>query len=367
RVHWCSSVANLCFWLPRPPVRRRTAPVLSGNTRNAMKPAFLAGFTLLAAATLLLAQNPPTMFPAVRGVHEMVGAANNFEVEAGYRILTQGGNAVDAAVASPLAASVTELSRFGLGGEMPMLIKMAGKPVVAISGIGVAPAKATVDYYTHRSPEPFEDPNRMPPVPMEGIKAAIVPGVFDGLILALQQYGTKSFEQVVTPALGYAEQGFVMPYEFGKMMQGYHDIMMTWPASARFFYPNGVVTTRGQLFREPILAKTFHELIAAEKKAHGNRAKKLQAVRDYFYKGSIAHRIGDFCAANGGLISYEDMANFKATTVEAVTGTYRGYEIHKPGFWTQGPVMVEALNILEGFDLKSMGHNSPQYLHTLIE
>jgi len=331
-----------------------------------MKPAILAGFTLLAAA-LLLAQNPPTMFPAVRGVHEMVGAANNFEVEAGYRILTQGGNAVDAAVASTLAASVTELSRFGLGGEMPMLIKMAGKPVVAISGIGVAPAKATVDYYTHRSPEPFEDANRMPPVPMEGIKAAIVPGVFDGLILALQQYGTKSFEQVVAPALEYSEQGFVMPDEFGKMMQGYHDIMMTWPASAQFFYPNGVVTTRGQLFREPILAKTFRDLIAAEKKAHGNRAKKLQAVRDYFYKGSIAHRIGDFCAANGGLISYEDMANFKATTDESVTGTYRGYEIHKPGFWTQGPVMVEALNILEGFDLKSMGHNSPQYLHTLIE
>ena len=100
----------------------------------------------LFCASFVQAQNPtkPTMMPPVRGLHEMVGAANNFEVEAGYRILTQGGNAVDAGVASVLAASVTELSRFGLGGEMPLLVKMAGKPVVAISGVGVAPAKATV-------------------------------------------------------------------------------------------------------------------------------------------------------------------------------------------------------------------------------
>lgn len=307
------------------------------------------------------------MYPAVRGTHEMVGAANNFEVEAGFRILTQGGNAVDAAVASTLAAGVTELSRFGLGGEMPMLVKMAGKPVVAISGIGVAPAKATVDYYTHRSPEPWEDASHMPPVPMQGIKAAITPGVFDGLILALKEFGTKSFAEVAEPALEYARDGFVMPDEFGKFMQSYHDIMMTWPASAQFFYPNGVVSKRGEFFREPILANTLRELVAAEKKAHGNRAKKLQAVRDYFYKGSIGKRIGDFCEKNGGLIAYSDMANFKATTDEAVTGTYRGYEIHKPGFWTQGPVMIEALNILEGFDLKSMGHNSPDYLHTVVE
>src|SRR5881392_2899158 len=101
---------------------------------------------LAGIAALATAQMRPTMFPPVRGTHEMVGAANNFEVEAGFRILSQGGNAVDAAVASTLAAGVTELSRFALGGEMPMLVKMAGKPVVAISGIGVAPAKATVAY-----------------------------------------------------------------------------------------------------------------------------------------------------------------------------------------------------------------------------
>ena len=102
----------------------------------------LLAITFALAAVCLEAQGPPTMFPAVRGTHEMVAAANNFEVEAGYRILTEGGNAVDAGVASVLAASVTELSRFGLGGEMPLLVKMNGQPVAAISGVGVAPAKA---------------------------------------------------------------------------------------------------------------------------------------------------------------------------------------------------------------------------------
>ncbi|HEV2691111.1 MAG TPA: gamma-glutamyltransferase family protein [Bryobacteraceae bacterium] len=307
------------------------------------------------------------MFPAVRGLHEMVGAANNMEVEAGFRLLTQGGNAVDAGVATTLAASVTELSRFGLGGEMPLLVKMAGKPPVAISGVGVAPAKATVEYYQHRSPEPWEDSAHMAPVPMQGILSAITPGVFDGLILALDKYGTKSFADVVAPAMEYAQQGFAMPEEFGGMLRGYQRIITLWPASVKFFYPEGVPTPRGEIFREPMLAKTFQELANAEKKARGNRSAKLRAVRDLFYKGDIAKRISDFCEKNNGLIAYNDLANFHADADEPKMGTYRGYEVYKPGFWTQGPVMIEALNLLEGYDLKAMGHNSPQYLHTVVE
>jgi gamma-glutamyltranspeptidase/glutathione hydrolase len=324
---------------------------------------FLVGLSAL----LVNGQPPPTMVPPVRGIHEMVGAANNFEVEAGYRILTQGGNAVDAGVASVLAASVTELSRFGLGGEMPLLVKMAGRPTVAISGIGVAPAKATVEFYEHRSPEPWEDSGHMPPVPMQGILSAITPGVFDGLILALDKYGTKSFAEVAAPAIEYAEEGFPMPEEFGNMLRGYQRIMTLWPDSMKFFYPNGVPTPRGEIFREPILAKTLRELVAAEKKAHGKRDNKLKAVRDLFYKGSVAKRIADFSEKNGGLIAYNDLANFHAEVDEPKMGTYRGYEIYKPGFWTQGPVMIQTLNILEGYDLKAMGHNSAQYLHTVVE
>ena len=327
----------------------------------------LAGLLLAGPAALLEAQGPPTMFPPVRGIHEMVGAANNFEVEAGFRLLMQGGNAVDAGVAGTLAASVTELSRFGIGGEMPLQIKMAGQPPVVISGVGVAPAKATVEFYMHRQPEPWEDAARMPPVPVQGILSAITPGVFDGLILALEKYGTKSFAEVVQPAIEYAEEGFPMPEEFGGMLSSYQRILALWPDSMKFFYPNGQPTPRGEVFREPELANTFKELAAAERKAHGKRADKLRAVRDLFYKGSLAHRMADAVQKDGGLITYEDLANYHAEIEQPKMGTYRGHEIYKPGFWTLGPVMIEALNILDGFDLKAMGHNTPQYLHTVVE
>jgi gamma-glutamyltranspeptidase / glutathione hydrolase len=328
--------------------------------------AWLVAMAVLAGTGVELWADPPTMFPAVRGTREMVGAANNQEVEAGYRMLQMGGNAVDAGVASVLSAAVTEQSRFGLGGEMPLLIKMAGKPVVVISGIGVAPKRATVEYYQNRTAEPWEDAARMPGVPSQGIRSAVTPGVFDGLMLALQQYGTMTFAQVAQPAIENAE-GFPIAEEFAAFLGNYRRIIDLWPVSREFFYPTGEAPNRGDLVRMPSLAKTLRELVAAERRGRGNRVRKIQAVRDEFARGSIARRIAAFSEANGGLLTYEDLASFKAEIDTPRTGTYRGYEVHKTGFWAQGPVMIQALNILEGFDLKAMGHNSPQYLHTVIE
>jgi gamma-glutamyltranspeptidase / glutathione hydrolase len=306
------------------------------------------------------------MFPPVRGTHEMVGAANNLEVEAGFRMLTQGGNAIDAGVATVLAAAVTEQSRFGLGGEMPLLVKLAGKPVIAVSGIGTAPAKATVEFYQNRKPESWEEEARVPPIPVLGILAAPVPGVFDGLILALSRYGTMSFAQVVAPAIEYAG-GFPIAEEFATFIRGDQRFLELWPASKPFFLPGGVAPERGTIFREPTLAKTLRTLAAVERKTPGNRAAKLHAVRDYFYKGTLAHQMAAFSEHNGGLITYRDLAGFHAETDTPRSTMYRGYEVVKPGFWTQGPVMLEALKLLEGFDLHSMGQNSPEYLHTVVE
>jgi gamma-glutamyltranspeptidase/glutathione hydrolase len=322
---------------------------------------------LLLAAPALAQTTHGSMFPAVRGTRQMVGAGNSLEVAAGTRILDQGGNAVDAAVATALAAAITELDHFGLGGEMPMLVKMNGQPVAAISGVGTAPALATPDFFAHRPPEPWEKPANQPPIPGNGILAATVPGVFDGLILALQKFGTMSFAQVVQPALEYAEQGFPVPEIFATYIHSTRSIFQPWPTSVAFFLPNGREPQPGDLFREPDMARTLHELITVEKKTHGRRDKKLQAVRDYFYEGKLAHRIADFSEHNRGLIRYEDLKAYHASLDTPRTTTYRGYEINKPGFWTQGPVMLEALNILEGYDLRAMGHNSPQYLHTVIE
>jgi len=314
----------------------------------------------------LSAQNRLTMFPPVRGLHEMVGSCNNFEVDAGMRILAEGGNAVDAGVATTLAAGVTELDHFGLGGEIPILIKMAGKPVVAISGIGTAPKRATVAFYESRKRELWEQPGHMPPMPAEGILASPVPGVMDGLILALERYGTLSFAQVVAPAIEYAD-GFPITEVMSDWIRGSQPLLQLWPTSRDFFLPNGAAPRRGDVFHEPALARTLRAMAAAETQAKGDRVARLQAVRDYFYEGPVAREYDEFCKRNGGLISYDDMAGFHAETDTPRTGTYRGYEIFKPGFWSQGPVIIETLNLLEGYDLKAMGHNSPAYIHTLVE
>lgn len=315
----------------------------------------------------LVAQNPHTMFPAVRGTREMIGAGNSYEVEAGYRILEQGGNAIDAGVASVLAAAVTEQDHFGLGGEMPLLVKMNGKPVAVISGIGVAPKKATVEYYQNRPQEPWEQAGMSrPPIPGQGIRAAITPGMVDGLLLALEKFGTKSFADVAAPAIERAD-AFPSTEIFSNTLGMFQKIIALWPASDKFYFPNGTAPKPGELVHMPHLANTLREMVAAEKKAHGNRVAKLRAVHDVFYKGPIAKEIASFNEKNGGLIAYEDMANFHADLDEPRTTTYRGFTINKPGFFTQGPVMIEALNILEGYDLKAMGHNSPEYLHTVIE
>lgn len=309
---------------------------------------------------------PPTMFPPVRGLREMVGAANNQEVEAGFRILQQGGNAVDAGVAATFTAAVTEQSRFGLGGEMPVIIKMAGKLPIVISGVGVAPRKATVDSYKQRQAEPFEDSKNKALIPPQGILSAITPGVIDGLLLALEEYGTMPLSQVLQPAIENAE-GFPIAEEFAGMLKDFRAIHRLWPSSTAFFYPDGVPPERGSIVRMPALAKTLRAMAETERKTRGNRKKKIEAVRTLMSKGDIAKKVAAFSEANGGLITLDDLAGYRAEIDQPRTVTYRGYEIHKPGFWTQGPVMLQALNILEGYDLKKMGHNSPEYLHTVIE
>jgi gamma-glutamyltranspeptidase / glutathione hydrolase len=307
-----------------------------------------------------------TMFPAVRGMKHMIGAGNPMEVEAGYRILEQGGNAIDAGVAAVLAATVTEQDHIGLGGEMPLLVKVNGKPVVVISGVGVAGSKATAGFFEHRQAEPWEDPTKIPPIPGAGIRAAITPGLVDGLLLALEKYGTMSFAKVVEPAIEDAD-AFPLPEIFAQTLAANQRVLSFLPTSLKFYFPNGTPPKPGEVVHFPDLARTLREMVAAEKQARGDREAKIRAVHDYFYKGAIAKRIGQFSDDTGGLFTYSDMANFKAETEAARTTTYRGYGINKPGFWTQGPVMLEALNILEGFDLKAMGHNSPQYLHTVLE
>ena len=168
------------------------------------------------------------MFPEVRALHEMVGGGNNFVVEAGLRILDQGGNAVDAGVAATFAAAVTEEDHFSMGGEMPLLVKLAGKPVAVVSGVGTAPMKATTEFFKNRKPEPWESPDKLPVIPGQGILATTSPGVVDGLLLALEKYGTMSYAQVVQPAIELAD-AFPTTEVFAQTLARGESMMQRWP------------------------------------------------------------------------------------------------------------------------------------------
>lgn len=324
---------------------------------------FIPAFLLLAAQ---LAAQPATMFPPVRGTREMIGAANNQQVEAGWRLLMAGGNAVDAGVAAVLAAAVTEQSRFGLGGEMPLILKMAGRDPVVVSGVGVAPRLATPEFFRKREPEEWETGARIPPIPSLGVRSAITPGVFDGLMLALAEYGTRGYCEAAAPAIESAE-AFPIGEEYAKFIADFAKILRFWPDSQAFFLPGDEPPAPGALFRSPSLKRTLESLCEVEKKTKGDRKAKIEAVRREFAQGPTARRIATFSEANGGMLRYEDLAGFRAKIDQPRTIDYRGYTIVKPGFWTQGPVLLQALRILEGFDLKEMEHNSPEYLHLVIE
>jgi gamma-glutamyltranspeptidase/glutathione hydrolase len=312
-----------------------------------------------------------TFRPVVRGKRGAVAGGQPLSVEAGLRILQRGGNAVDAGVATILAASVIEFSHFSFGGEVPILIKLKGQKVVVIEGMGQAPMKATREFFVNRGDSAIRPGARKAGlIPATGPLSATVPGVLDACVTALDHFGTKTLAEVMEPAIQLAD-GFPLDELRVQYIRTRSPIFSQWPDAKRVFLPNGEVPKVGDLFVQADLARTLREIVRAERLAargtRNNRHAGLMAARDYFYRGPIARRIGAYMQANGGLLAADDFARFSAKVGEPVSTSYHGYEIYKPGFWTQGPTVVETLNMLEGFDLKRMGHNSPAYIHTLAE
>ncbi|HYP29175.1 MAG TPA: gamma-glutamyltransferase family protein [Blastocatellia bacterium] len=332
-----------------------------------------------------------TFRPVVRGKRGAVAAGHPLSAEAGLRLLQQGGNAIDAGCAAVLAASVIEFSHFSFGGEVPIIIKPAsGRPSV-INGQGSAPKLATPEFFTERakSAKPSADASKedkgvdyttagtyvsIPSggtrpglIPSSGILPATVPAVLDAVVVALDRFGTKSLQEVMQPAIELAD-GFPLDETRVNYIERTRKVMERWPSSAKVFLPSGQVPKVGQVFSQPDLARTLREIVKAERRAapQGRRA-GLVAARDFFYKGPVARQVSDFSEANGGLIRASDFASFKAKVEEPAKAEYRGYEVYKTGFWAQGPVMLQTLNILEGYDIRAMRHNSSDYIHTLTE
>jgi gamma-glutamyltranspeptidase/glutathione hydrolase len=335
---------------------------------------FVASFVF--ASLPVQTSHADTFRPVVRGKRGVVAGGQPLSVEAGLRILQRGGNAVDAGVATILAASVIEFSHFSFGGEVPILIKLKGQKVVVIEGMGQAPMKATREFFVNRgqnlSPGAITTPSarRAGMIPSTGPLSATVPAVLDACVTALDKFGTKTLAEVMEPAIELAD-GFPIDELRVQYIRTRSPIFTQWADAKRVFLPGGEVPKVGDIFVQADLARTLREIVRAErlgsKGTRNNRHAGLMAARDYFYRGPIARRIGDYMQANGGLIEAGDFAKFAATVGEPVETDYHGYQIYKAGFWTQGPALIETLNMLEGFDLKKMGHNSVAYIHTLAE
>ncbi len=300
-----------------------------------------------------------TMRPEITGQRGIVAAGRHYSVAAGTRMLEQGGNAIDAGVAAVFAAAVVEISHFGFGGECPtMIYDSKTKKVVVINGQGPAPKAAT--------PELFRAKGK---IDANGPLAATIPAVMDTLAIALANYGTMRLEQVMALAIELAD-GFPMYGFLRDLMIRERKATERWEWSKKTYYPEGGVPEVGEIFRQPNLARTLREIVAAERKAFqktDDRKAAILAGRDAFYKGPIARRIAEADRAAGGVFEYQDLANFHGQIEEPATASFHGFEIYKAGPWDQGPVLLQTLNILEGFDLAAMGHDSADYIHTVHE
>jgi len=280
---------------------------------------------------------------------------------------------VDAGVTAMFAASATELSHFGMGGEAPILIRTKTGKVYSIAGVGTMPKLATAEMFRNRPLKIGEILETEPGglkgiIPVAGIMPALVPGMVDAGLLALREFGTKSFNDVIAPAIELAD-GFAIDEMRAQSIAASRRFFDLWPSSKAHFMPNGQLPRVGDIFRQPDLARTLRSMADAEKKALSegkSRQAAIDAVRDYFYRGEVAHKIDAFMKANGGLLRYDDMAAFKLELEEPVSTTYRGYRVYKPGFWSQGPAMIETLNIMEGYDQRTP-LNSAEYIHRLVE
>jgi gamma-glutamyltranspeptidase/glutathione hydrolase len=316
-----------------------------------------------------------TIYPLIMGRRAILATEHYLSAAAGAGIFARGGNAIDAAVAATFVEGVVNPHMHAIGGEAPMLIYSASaRRVVAINGNMMAPARATIEHYRSLGIEL---------IPGAGLLAAGVPAAFDALVTALTEFGTTSLAEVIEPALELAADGFPMhaglsgidasDREFyagagASIRQNARRFLDKWPSSARVYMPDGKVPRPGAVIKNPALANFFKRVLDAEAGAK-NRGRKqaLDAARERFYRGDIAREIVAWSDANGGLLAEPDLAGFTTRIEAPVSADYRGVTVFKCGPWSQGPVFLQQLKLLEGFDLAAKGHNSADYIHSVIE
>ena len=313
--------------------------------------------------------------PSVLGRRYMISSVHYHATMGGLRILEQGGNAIDAGVAAGICLNVVEPQSAMFGGVAPIVVFLANgadneagsttagsgrSRVFTVSGLGRWPQAASLDDYRARYDGDLP----------AGVPRTVTPGTPDAWLTALARFGTLSLAEVLQPALELAREGF-------PMWSGLHQSIASaaqpgypltqWPSSAAVWMPGGRVPAAGEIFRQPDLASTFQRLINAEAHASGDRAARIMAARDLLYRGELAQQIASFYQEEGSILTAQDLAEFAVKVEPPAHTTYRGYDVYSCGPWCQGPTLLQALNLLEGFDLRAMRRDTAAYLHTVAE
>jgi gamma-glutamyltranspeptidase / glutathione hydrolase len=314
----------------------------------------------------MLAQDPSdevrtgTMRPVIRGRTHAAASMKPEATRAAERILQAGGNAFDAAVAGQAVLGIVDAASNGVGSDAVILVYDAkAKAVVSINAEGTAPRLATIEWYQKNLG------GKLPQ--SDTLLSGTVPGVVDAWYTLLDRWGTMTFAQVLQPAIETAENGFPIGERMARAIEGSRKLKK-YPTSVKVYFPGGAAPKPGDIFKNPDLARTLRKLVDAEKENAGKgRHEALKAARDRFYKGDIARTMAKFSEEQGGLFRYEDFASYTDKVETPVSIDYRGYRVYKNPSANQGPTELFALNILEGYDLQKLGHNSPDYIHTSIE
>jgi len=329
----------------------------------AIRAAAAAAALSLLAPVAALAQEK-TQKPPLHGTHWMAITGKPLAATAGAKMFERGGNAVDAACAM-LAATSTMWDVLSWGGETQALIynPKTGK-IIAINGLGVAPTGATAEFFKSKG---YKYP------PEEGPLAAVTPGTPGALITMLAEFGTLSLAEVLAPSIELAD-GYAIEAETADRIEAEKKSLKQWPYAKAVMLPHlgqaREAPVAGEVFRQPDLAATLRKLVEAEQsalKAGKSRREALQAAYDRFYRGDVGAEFVRGAQEQGGQITKNDLANWRVKLEEPRHTTYRGIDVYKLDHWTQGPAMLQALNILENFDLKSMGYNSADYIQTVYQ
>jgi gamma-glutamyltranspeptidase/glutathione hydrolase len=325
---------------------------MNRRTRATAAAALVALATIVSAAAR---QRPPVMGP-----HAGVSAGHPLTTAAASEILLEGGNAFDAGVAAMLVGGVVEQDLYSLGGEGLVLVyPQKERKVISIVGQGWAPAGANIDWYIERNKT----------LAGQGLDPAVIPGAVHAALTVLERWGTKRFEEVAARAIEYARDGFPLRPRTVATIERERKFIEEWPANSRtWLRPDGTSYKAGDTIRLPDLAATLTKMVQAERSARRRgRAAAIAAARDRFYKGDIAREMVAFLRQHGAPFDERDFAEFFARIEEPASTTYRGLTVYKHGFNSQGPALLEMLNILETFDLRALGHNSADYLHVVTE